>query len=297
MPNDCIRIQDAYTWFRLECQSRGLTQATLDYYQWRIQPWLVWLQSQDIGYVGDITSAHVRRYYIHLHESGNAAHSVHAAARAIRRFCNFCVAEDLLDTSPAAKVAMPVLPNKKLPAFTVDEIRAVVDACETERERAIVLMLLDTGLRAAELVSLSGGDVDMTTGAVHVIGKGRKERVVYLSWDTLKQLRRYYRTGPGWPEVDEPVIRAERSGQRLGRSGLFQLMRSLQKRSGIAHCKPHTFRRTFALTMLRQGCDVYTLQHLMGHADLDMLRKYLAITDEDARTAHSRYSPVAALLK
>lgn len=297
MPNDCIGVQDAYAWFILECQSRGLTPATMDYYRWRLVPWIDWLAAQDILRIDHITPTHIRRYYIHLYDQGNAAHSVHAAARAIRRFCNFCVDEELLTTSPAAKVAMPVLPNKRLPAFTDEEIHAVYDACRTERERTIVLMLLDTGLRAAELVSLTGADIDMATGAIHVVGKGRKERTVYLSWATLKQMRRYYRTGPGTPGEGEPVIRAERSGDALGRSGLFQLMRGLQKRSGVSHCKPHTFRRTFALTMLRQGCDVYTLQHLMGHADLDMLRKYLAITDEDAQRAHGRYSPVAALLK
>jgi integrase/recombinase XerC/integrase/recombinase XerD len=158
-------------------------------------------------------------------------------------------------------------------------------------------MLYNTGARVSEIIGVRAKDVVLDGGAcVHLHGKGRKQRHVYLSLASKRQLRRYYRRA-GHPLPDGPVFRSERSSARLGRSGLFQMMRRLAHASGVPHCKPHTFRRTFALAMLRQGCDLYTLQHLMGHEDIQMLRRYLAITDADAQAAHARYSPVVALLR
>lgn len=290
-----IPLDEAWQLFDLECRSRHLTVATRDYYRWRLQPFLAYLTAAGVESLAGIDSSHIRRYLVQLHERGLSEYSVHAAARAIRRWLNFCVSEELLVASPMRRVAMPVLGRPLLPAFTNDEIRRILTACHDCRDRAIVYVLLDTGLRAAELVSLNGGDVQMGTGAVLVTGKGRKQRHVYLSPASLRELRRYYRRR-GAPPVVGPVFRAERRDERLGRSGLFQLMRRLARAAGVLHCKPHTFRRTFALNMLRQGCDLYTLQHLMGHEDVQMLRRYLAITDADAQAAHDRYSPVAALL-
>lgn len=82
----------------------------------------------------------------------------------------------------------------------------------------------------------------------------------------------------------------------LGQSGLMQLVRELGQRAGVSPCTCHTFRRTFALTCLRNGMNVYVLAKLMGHSDIAVLRQYLALVEDDLKAAHQKYGPADNLL-
>lgn len=163
------------------------------------------------------------------------------------------------------------------------------------RDRAIVLCLLDTGCRASEFVALSVGDVDTAAGAVMVRrGKGGKDRTVYLGVQARKALLRYLATRQA-PAPSLPLWVTIRGG-RLTREGLRTLLRRLGERAEVEHCHPHTFRRTFALWSLRAGMNIYALRVLMGHADLAMLRRYLALVETDLQDAHRRHGPVDSYL-
>ena len=83
---------------------------------------------------------------------------------------------------------------------------------------------------------------------------------------------------------------------RLTDSGLRLMLRRLGKRADVEHCHPHTFRRTFALWSLRAGMNIYALQRIMGHSDLTILRRYLALTEQDLQTAHRRFGAVDSML-
>jgi site-specific recombinase XerD len=287
-------IAQALQLFHFDNRARNLTPATQKWYRWQLQPFAHWLVGQGCTELAELDSRLIRAYLIHCADSQLAGHTLHGIARALRRFCNYCVQDDLLAESPFRNVQMPRTPRKVLEALTPDDVQAVLAACSSRRDRAIVYVLLDTGMRASELVALRGRDVDIQTGAVHIMGKGRKERIGYLSPLTCKKLLRYWHDG-GQPGGNDPVFPSKR-GQALTRNGLTQIMRRLRLASGVPGCSAHAFRRTFALTMLRNGCDIYTLQHLMGHEDIQVLRQYLAITQQDTAKAHRRYSPVAALL-
>ncbi len=156
-------------------------------------------------HINQITATHIRLYYIHLPEKELSSHTIHTCARAIRAFLNFCVKEDLLDKSPMAKVGLPQRDKLQPNYLTAVEVLKLLAACQTERECSVVLVLLDTGLRATELVNLNGGDIDPTSGAIAVRqGKGRKDRTVFIGNRTRKQLLRYYRK-VGKPDKDAPL--------------------------------------------------------------------------------------------
>jgi integrase/recombinase XerD len=149
---------------------------------------------------------------------------------------------------------------------------------------------MDTGARAAEFVAIGIEDIEMTTGAVLIRhGKGRKPRTVFIGKKSRRAVRKWLRlrgTEPGalWLNVH---------GERLTYWGLRQVMRRRGEQAGIDKTPSlHSFRRLFALSMLRNGTDIYSLQALMGHADLQMLRRYLAQTTQDLQEAHRRGSPV-----
>lgn len=160
------------------------------------------------------------------------------------------------------------------------------------RDRAIVLMLLDTGCRASELCDLLVGDVDIKTGATQIRrGKGDKGRTVYLGNLAREVLWRYVSkrkdARPG-----DPLFETSKR-QALDRNALRKMLQTAGQRAGIVErVTPHRLRHTFAINYLRNGGDVYTLQRLLGHSGMEMVRRYLALAETDIAEAHRRASPV-----
>lgn len=289
-------LSTALELFQLENRARRYSPTTIDFYQKRLPRFIAWCEERGVTRLQDVTPGLLRGYLVTSQERGLAAHTVHGIARALRTWFFFCVEEGLIDKSPMVKVAMPRLPKKILPALEVEDVHRLLSVCETERDKAILLFLVDTGLRASEFVRLDAADVDLAQGTVSVRGgKGGKDRTTYIGVNTRKQLQRYY-LDAGRPAPHEPVWRSLKTGERLTTSGLRRLLQRLGDAAGVKHCAPHTFRRTFALWSLRSGMSIYHLQRLMGHEDIDVLRQYLDLVDSDIAGAHERFGAVDIVL-
>jgi Site-specific recombinase XerD len=136
-------------------------------------------------------------------------------------------------------------------------------------------------------------DLDLTIGqAIIRRGKGGKPRMVWFGKKTRKALRSYIRERSDKCQA----LWVTNNGTRLTYWGLNQLLRRRSVEAKIDKPGLHDFRRAFALNCLRGGMDVYSLQRLMGHSDLQVLRRYLAQTDDDVREAHAKAGPVDDLL-
>jgi len=276
----------------LDNQARRFTPSTLTFYRARLTKFIEWCNTRAVLTLSKITPSIIRAYLVSLQERELSDYSQHAAARAIRAYLNFCVREELLIESPMKKVSMPKVNKKLLPSFSLGEVKKLLQGCDNERDEAIVLFLLDTGLRASEFIKLNGEDINTSTGEVTIHqGKGGKGRTVFLGVKARKKLLRYYIEFKR-PAAKQPVWCNLNTGERLTKSGLFQMLRRLGDRTGVEHTNPHTFRRTFALWCLRAGMDVYSLQRLMGHADLTTLLRYLGLTKEDLQRAHNEHGAV-----
>ncbi len=279
----------------LDCESRRFTDSTLHFYRIKLGGFIQWCQAQNLINLEDVTANHIRAYFVHLQRQGLKDWTQNAAGRAIKTFFHRSVEEGLLTESPAKRVRLPRIDKAILPALTEDEIKKLLKACELERDKAIILFMLDTGVRNAELVALNYGDVDMKTGAVTVrMGKGRKSRIVYVASRVRKQLLRYFGES-GTPTPDEPLWTSGHSPNekrvRLSSSGLNQMFQRIRQRAGVKNATPHAMRRSFALNCLRGGMSVHVLAKLMGHSDTHTLRRYLDLTEDDLEAAHRKASP------
>lgn len=284
-------LTDAYDLFMLDCQARRLTPATLRFYEGKLSVFFQWLGERGITHIDDITANLLRQFLASIAERGLTDTYQHDLGRAIRAWLNYCVRDELLTKSPFAKVRLPKLSQRALPSFTDHEIQAILAACKTRRDEAICLFLLDTGVRASELIALNVADIDMKSGAVSVrLGKGKKDRTVHTGAKTRKSLVRYMATRSR-PPGHEPLFISQ-TNERLTLSGLVQLFDRLRSATGIAHLSAHTFRRTFAISCLRNGMNIHVLAKIMGHADIQMLRRYLDITEDDTKKAHDEHGPV-----
>lgn len=291
-----LSLKDALDLFYLDCEAQQFTPHTLRFYRGRLGLFLAWCTAHDIYTLQTLDATHIRAFLVDLTRRKLSSAYIHAFARALRTFGNYCVRDELLEVSPFARVKMPRLEKKILPALTPDEIQRVLAACESDRDRAIVLTLLDSGLRASELCALDMADLDMSSGALFVRhGKGQKDRVSYIGPATRKQVLRYVRLER--QSESDALFVSQRDGERLTYYGLAQLLRRIRKAAGVPKLTAHAMRRTFALNALRAGMNIFVLAKLMGHADLTVLRQYLQLVEDDLQDAHRRASIVENMLR
>jgi integrase/recombinase XerD len=158
------------------------------------------------------------------------------------------------------------------------------------RDRAIIIMLVDTGVRASELCELRLRDIDLRNARITVTGKGRKQRTLPLGPTCLKALSRYISEQRSEALVNEPLFLGVGS-QAMTRDALLKLVKRLGDRAGIEGVHPHRFRHTFAIQYLRNGGNTRALQEALGHETLEMIRTYTAIAEADLVNGHRTASP------
>lgn len=288
-----MRLEEAIECFLLDCKARRLAAKTLRFYRQQLAAAVTWLRENDVQDLADVTPAHVRGYVVSLQARGLTPASQHAAVRALKAFLNFCERDDLLRVNPARKLTMPRVPRVIKPSVSLADVGKLIAACaETrnpQRDEAIVRMLVDTGLRAAELCALTVGD--LTGRRVRVRGgKGAKDRVVFVGEMTRRALEAYLATRPTLAAGD-PLFVSSETGCALTYEGLKQLLERLGARAGV-DVHAHALRRTFAVESLRNGADLVRLARLMGHADLVMLQKhYLPLLEDDLAECAAKTAP------
>lgn len=285
--------------FLIDREARGLSARTVRFYGDELSYLRGFMEAQGIREVHGATPTHLRQYLLHLSGTRNPG-GIHAAYRAIRAFFRWCWIEyDIQSPNPITKVRPPKVVQQPLEPLPLPDLQAMLKTCERrtftgDRDRALLLSLLDTGCRASEFVALNVCDVNLHTGAVLIrAGKGGKSRTTFVGAKSRRELSRYFRQRKA--HANEALWLTVQ-GTRLTYWGLRQIIRRRAERAGVPVPSLHSFRRAFALYALRNGADIYSLQRLMGHSDLTVLRRYLKQTEADLREAHRRAGPVDNLL-
>jgi site-specific recombinase XerD len=284
--------------FLTDREARGLSPRTVQFYHDELANLRAFLQAQGIAETEGITATALRAFLLDLGKRRNAG-GVNAGYSAARAFLRWYEAEvePANWRNPVDKVHPPKVPQEVLPPVDVAHVRAMLDTCggrsfADARDRAIILALMDTGARVSEFVALDVADVDRTTGAAIIrAGKGGKSRATFLGKKSLRALGVYMRYRP-----DGGPLWLTDEGGRLSVAGLREVLRRRAARAGVPAPGPHAFRRGFAIAALRGGCDLVSLQRLLGHADLSILRRYLCQTQADLHEAHNKAAPVDRLL-
>lgn len=232
--------------------------------------------------------------YLAKHKPASAA----VRFRALRRFFNWLVAEEIIDTSPMVKMSQPAVPEEPVPVLGEAELTALLKATsgkgfEQRRDHAIVRLFVDTGIRLGEMAGLQVGDVDLDThDVVHVVGKGARPRAVPFGGKTGTALDRYLRERSGHKDAKLPALWLGSRGVGMTESGITQMLRRRAVQAGIEHLNPHKFRHTFAHMWKSNGGDEDSLMRLTGWRSRAMLHRYGAsAADDRAREAHKRHGP------
>lgn len=242
-----------------------------------------------------ITRGHIEDYIDSITEASSAGHSA-SHYRRLQQFFRWLTEEEELADNPMRRMSPPHQPTKPVPVLRDDDIRALLTACagkrfEDHRDTAIIRLLLDSGLRAAELVGLQVGDVDFDYGVVTVLGKGRKERSVPFGAKTSEALDRYLRRRRQHRHAETPALWLGTRGP-LTTWGLRAMLDRRCNQAGIGHVHPHQFRHSAASNWLTLGGNEGDLMRLMGWSSREMVGRYGAsAADKRAREAHKRLGP------
>jgi len=276
-----MELQAALTEFILDRRSYGRRPATIRFYETQLGSLIAFLEKQGAGDVSSLTRSSLRVFFAHLQarveRSEIRSGTVAAYDRAIRAFTRFCVAERWLDVDPMAGRPR-IKPDRQLPeTWSLDEVQALLDTCNDSpvglRDRAIMMLLLDTGLRAGELVRLEPGDVHLgeDRGLVVVRAAGSKshaDRTVPFWTETANVLSAWLEVRPEAADTVFVAVggRATLTCRGLTPNGLNQLLRRRAALAGVA-CKPrmcHIWRHTFARLYVSKGGDLQTLRLILG---------------------------------
>jgi len=295
-------MQEDVSTFLYDCRSRGLSWGTLDFYRGKLAHAADFMAARGVGSPVQMKPADVREYLVTLRESHSAG-GVHAYYRSLRAFLNWWQGEEEPEgwQNPLRRVAAPKVPEKLIEPVEGDTVLRMLKTCNDKsyhgaRDAALLLVLYDTGLRSRELLDLDIADFDPKLGQLSVQrGKSNRPRVAFLGPKTRRAVKKYLRKQDD-PSGTDPLW-SSRSGLRLSASGLREVLRRRARRAGVPVPSPHDFRRAFAIGCLRQGMDPFSLQRLLGHRDLSMVRRYLRQQTGDLRKAHEKHGPAEALLR
>ena len=303
-----MNLQAAYLEYLADCKARQLKPASIRFYRTHVGALVRFLLARGVDDVLGLDRRALRAFYVSLADRDLAQATLAAYDRAVRAFVRFCLDERELEVDPL-NGRRRVRSGRPLPdTWTLDEVAALLATCAPDpvglRDRALMCLLLDTGLRAGEVVALALDDLTLNgqRGRCVVRAEGSKsdqDRTVYLYADTVNALRAWLDVRPAEARTVFVALdgRASLSTRPLTPNGLNQLIRRRVVLAGVPmkHKLCHIWRHTFAKLYVRAGGDLETLRRLLGHMSLETTRVYLGFRDREVAERHWALSPVRQL--
>lgn len=281
--------------FNLDRQARNLSKNTLRWYGQGLTHFRNHFVNLGMDDTRQLDATHLRRWLVALQNEERNEGGVYSIFGAVRTFLRWYAAEQGI-SNPLQHVEAPKRITPPQNVLSIDNFKRLLESCKpgqgnANRDKAILYLLLDTGIRHEELSSLLVGDIDMQSGAVTIRkGKGRKFRTVYVGNQTRKSLSAYMRKRPATKPTDPLWIKQD--GKRLTKDGIRQMIARRSASAKIQEPGIHEFRRAFAVNFLRNGGNVITLQRLLGHTNIAMTEKYVQLLSDDLKAQSAKHGVV-----
>jgi len=284
--------------FLADLKMRDRSKYTIDYYQRELRKFMHTLEDQRLKTnLRAITADLIRSGYVtYVYEEKDVEHATIAATlRALKAFLNWAVGRNIIEDNPmnSVKIGTPKAPT--IETFTRDQLRDILSQPDPKlfvglRDLTIMALMIDTGVRVRELCDIKVDDVRFPDAQILINGKNGEDRLVPMQTQTKRLLNRYIKARGASP-VEWLFITNE--DRQMNRDSVRRRIAKYGRMANIKNvrCSPHTFRHTFAKMSVQNGADIFTLQRILGHKSMDMVRRYVNMFGGDIKEAHSRFSP------
>ena len=300
--DQCEDFDVCLTRFLKDARARNLSDHTLKYYRNELKSLRGILEAQKVSTRPNQMTIDVLRENVILYmldDLGLKETTINTRLRAIRAFFNFLEKDGMIGENPLAELKLVKAKKEVVETFTREQIHDILRQPDQGtftgfRDYTIILLLLETGIRARELVEVTLKDIRWEDGQIRINGKGYKERLVPIQSTVKRQLKKYITVRGDTPNealfvtVDNTPITIRQLQNRIAKYGRMADIKGVR-------CSPHTFRHTFAKMSVQNGADVFSLQKVLGHTSLEMVRNYVNLFSDDVTTAHKRFSPIEKL--
>jgi integrase len=303
--DDYITFSQAVEGYMLDAYARKLSKDTLSDYTNTFRKFDIFLRDDPL--ISRISPRDVKLFLAEQQISKKTLLNYHVGLSAL---WTWAVADGIVDEHIVRKVRRPRPEKKAVKPYTEDEVRAMLSSLTRSklyfrpgkresdhrvrnavRNRAIILMLLDTGMRSSEICGMKINHVDLKTRRARVYGKGSKERILPFSPRTGQAIWKYLAKRED-DHLGAPLF-ILLSGRPMDRGYMYKMIRVIAERAGVRGATVHRFRHTFAINYLRNGGDPWSLRMMLGHSTMQMVENYLALAEADLVNKHNIASPVA----
>lgn len=286
--------------FTLSLRGRNLSAHTLRAYESDLEGFAAFMSLRNFLSVKDFTLKNIRAYLAYENIKEISRPTMLRKISALRSFAKFLANRGLIKVNPFSLFSAPRR-EKKLPSFLTEGEASNLMEAEISRRfhyrnKAILELLYSSGLRRSETVGLNIGDINFDEGYVRVLGKGSKERLVPVTDIALESISNYLDTRPQ-AKGDEPLFLGSKGG-RLSGEGLAQIVKKSAVDSRVARkVTPHSLRHSFATHLLNNGCDLKSLQEMLGHKSLAATQVYTHVSLERLKKVYNAAHPESEVKK
>ena len=293
-------FKDSKRLFMQRCLAKNLSDNTLTTYEYFFRSVERSLDSQGITEVQDITPDVLRKYFIDMCRI-NAGMTVEGYYVRFKTYLNFLFHEGHIPYNPIKSIDSPKVPKRLIPSFSSQEVHKMLSAYDTNdfigrRNYTILCLLLATGMRRSEFLSLTLLDVSLKNNFIRVIGKGDKERLIPIGKALAVVLKRYLQARQEYLKgyTDTPYLFITKYRKQMCKETSNTIFRNLRIDLHLTgkRFSAHVWRHTFAKAFLLNGGDVFTLQELLGHSDVETTRVYVSLTDTEKAIQHRKFNPL-----
>ena len=279
---------------------KNYSEATIGAYRRDLDQFSEFVQVKDEDELGRVTSEPIRDWIVSLMDEGYTSTSVNRKLSTLRSFYKYLYRKGTIEKDPMGKITGPK--NKKpLPAFLKEsEMETLLNNFEGEdeflacRDRLMIEMFYETGMRSSELIGLNLRDVDFSLGVFKVLGKRNKQRLIPFGEELANDMQEYLTKRNTLTDVDPEAFFVKKDGARVYKSLVYNIVKNnLSKVSTLKKRSPHVLRHTFATVLLNNEAALGAVKELLGHASLATTEVYTHTTVEELKKIYNQAHPRA----
>ena len=297
MKDGNVMEKDIEKFIRYLKEQKNYSKYTISTYEEDLIFLSKYLEKEGVSYL-DIDYSTIRLYFNYLDSFNYSKNTIAKKITSARSFYKYLARNNKIKTNPFSLCSLPKKDNL-LPKFLYyNELEEMFSSCDTSnlgiRNRCILELLYATGMRVGELVNIKLNDIDLKEKYIKILGKGNKERIVYFGDYAKEYLEKYIY------EVRDNLLKNKKSdylfinnsGTNLSSRGVELIVKNIIKETSIkSNITPHVLRHTFATHLLNEGCDILSVQELLGHESLRATQIYTHITNEGLRNIYNISHP------